>query len=238
MLAVFSTPAHRPDMRSKLTALGIGFFLCVSAARAQVVWNFTAGTGAPSSLSSDITGGTITASNLSSGSLAFNSTSASSGYSGATGGNNASVTAKTGALATATSTYFEFTLTPASGNSISATALSLGSRSTGSGPTTLSLYSSVDNYTSLLGSVSVSANSSWASVTLSAFSVSGATNTAITFRLFGSGGSGTVGSGNWRIDDMSLSASAIPEPSTYAVFFGAFALAGAVWKRRQKRLVG
>lgn len=208
-----------------------------SACAQTVVWNFSAGTGTPASLPTNITGGAITATNLSgTGSLAFNSTSGSTGYTGASGGNNAAVAARTGALSTSTSSYFEFTLAPATGHALSATSLTLGTRSTSTGPSTLTLYSSVDGFTTALGSASASTNSTWSSVTLTSFSVTAATDTNVTFRLFGSGGSGTVSGANWRIDDLSLSASAsaIPEPSTYALTIGAAALGAAAWQRRRK----
>jgi hypothetical protein len=37
------------------------------------------------------------------------------------------------------------------------------------------------------------------------------------------------------IDNFSYSASAIPEPSTYAAIFGSLALAGTIWHRRRQR---
>lgn len=206
------------------------------AAQGQIIWNFTGLTGTPSSMVTNVSGGLITAANLNSGSLAFNSTSASSGYGGATGGGNAAVAARTGALSTATSTYLEFTLNPASGYAIQVTGLTLGSRGTATAPTFLTLYSSADNYTSALGSISVTANSTWLAVSLSPFTVTGAADTALTLRLFGSGGTGSVVAANWRIDDVSLSAAAItavPEPSSYATILGVVALTGVMIRRRR-----
>jgi hypothetical protein len=200
------------------------------AAHAQVVWTFTSGTGAADSLPPNITGGIITASNFGGGSLAFNSTSASP-TPAFSGSNNAAVNAKSGSLDPSSSTYFDFTLTPGVDQHIRATGFSLGSRSTATGPTSLSLYTSIDGFTALVASVSTTANSTWASVTLSSFTVTGAAGSAVTFRLYGSGGTG-IGTGNWRVDDLSLAATAVPEPSTYAALFGAVVLAGTLMRRQ------
>ena len=40
-------------------------------------------------------------------------------------------------------------------------------------------------------------------------------------------------SGNWRLDDVTFEGTAIPEPSTWALILGSFALAIAAWRRRQ-----
>jgi hypothetical protein len=207
-----------------------------SSIRAQLTWDFTGGTGTPSSVPANISGGTLTAVNLAGGSLLFDNTSPSSGYTGAGGGNNASVRTVTSAtLNTSTSTYFAFTVTPGEGYQIQATSLTLGSRSTATGPTSVSLFSSIDSFTTPLASFSVAANSTWTSVTLSS-SVLGATDSAVTFRLYGAPSS-TSASANWRVDDMSLNVSAIsaiPEPSTYAAIVGSVMLGAAAWKRRQR----
>ena len=178
----------------------------VSVARAQATWAFTAGTGVPTLLPSGMTGGTITATNAT---LAINSTSPSSTaptYASPSGGNNASVGAVAGTLSTASSSYFEFTLTATAGNRLFANALSLGTRSTGSGPTSLALYSSANSFATAIGTASVSANSNWALVTFSGFSLFGPTSGALTFRIYASGGTSAT-AGNWRIDDVSLSVS-------------------------------
>ena len=174
-------------------------------ARGQATWDFTAGTGAASSLPTNVVGGggTITATN---GTLVIAATYVSSGYTGASGGNNASVGAVAGALSTTTSSYFEFTLTATTGNRLFVNSLSLGTRSTASGPTSLALYSSSNGFTSAIGTVAVSANSAWGLVTFSGFSIFGTTGGALTFRVYGSGGT-SASAGNWRIDDLSLSVS-------------------------------
>jgi hypothetical protein len=52
-------------------------------------------------------------------------TSASSGYTGSTGTFNAAAAAFTGDINEATSTYFEFTLTPAAAHKVTLSTLSL-----------------------------------------------------------------------------------------------------------------
>lgn len=168
----------------------------------------------------------------------IDSSSASSGYSGASGGNNFEAKTKTGDLSVDSSTYFLVTLTPASGYAIRLDSISFGSRSTSTGPTSLTFYSSIDNYASAIGSKAVSANSTWALVgtTFGGSPPTGPVDTAVLFRIYGSGGSGTFTSANWRIDDISLSVTAVPEPTTSAVVFFGFLFGGAhLWRllRRQ-----
>ena len=201
------------------------------AAQAQINWNFTDanttpdGGVPPNVIVSDLTAGNS--------SLAINSTSASTGYTGASGGNNAAVSAVPGTLNISTSTYYQFTLTPASGYQINATDFTFGNRSTASGPTVLSLRSSIDGYTTDLASQAVANDSVWRLVTM-AFTATGAIDEAVTFRLYGSGGSSTAS--NWRIDDLNFTASAalVPEPSTYAMIgLGATLLVGMQRFRRK-----
>ena len=201
---IASWPWLNPSMRSSLLAL-CGLLLSFSATmRAQATWNFSAATGAPASLPANISGGVVSALNLGSGSLGFNPTSPSSGYTGASAGNNASVAAQGGTLAVATSAYFEFTLTPISNFSIKVSVLSIGSRSTATGPTTLTLFSSADAFAAPLGTATVLVNSTWTLANFSNLNLTPTAGAALTFRIYGSGGSGT-GGGNWRVDDISLS---------------------------------
>lgn len=189
------------------------FIATLTSVSAQATWNFSANTGAPTTLPANVSGGTITAANPSGGSLAIGTTSASSGYAGASGGNNAALRV-IGAPLSATSTYIEFTLSASAGYKLTASGLSLGSRGTDTGPTRLTLYASTNNYVDALAAVSVSANATWALVTLPSFSVTSAGGGPITFRLYASDGSASSSSANWRIDDVSLtvSATAVPVP--------------------------
>jgi hypothetical protein len=141
-------------------------------------------------------------------------------------------------LDVATSAYFEFTLTPDAGFLINANGLSLGSRSTGTGPQLLTLRSSIDGFTANIATAAVSNSSTWAFVTFSAFNITGDPSTPVTFRIYGSNGAGspTSGTANWRIDDITLTGEvvAIPEPATY-ILFGVGLLACAQHFRRAKK---
>jgi hypothetical protein len=109
--------------------------------------------------------------------------------------------------------------------------VALGSRSTATGPVLLTLRSSVDGFAANLGSATAAANSNWSLYSF-AFNATGAVGAPIEFRIYGSDGSG-AGSGNWRIDDLSVSATAIPEPATY-MLFGIGLLACAQRLKRSK----
>lgn len=141
------------------------------------------------------------------------SASVSSGYTGATGSTNFGAAAYKETLSTATSTYFSVTVTPASGYKVALNSLSLGSRGTSTGPGKITVYSSIDNYTTAIGTANVSNNSTWALSSI-AFTgaLTGATSTPVTLRIYGSDSAGaatpSAGTANWRIDDISLSVTA------------------------------
>ncbi len=171
-----------------------------------------------------------------SGTSGINTTSASSGYTGASGAENfLAGVAPTGSFDPATSAYFTFTIMPTTGHGVNTTSLTLGSRSTGTGPTLLSLYSSADNFTSAVSSVTATANSTWALIDFGSFNITTATDTGLTFRIYGSNGSGNTGPGNWRIDDVTLTVSSVPEPATFALLGGVSVLGLATLRRRRSR---
>jgi len=147
----------------------------------------------------------------------LNSTSASTTYTGASGGNNAGLAANIGALNTSTSPYYEFSLTPASGYTISATYYSFGVRSTGTGPQAYSLRYSGDGYTTDLATGAISNTSVWAqkSGALSLVTSPGDGTTPIVFRLYLYNGAGSPSSGsiNLRIDDYSVNGYLTYNPS-------------------------
>ncbi len=170
---------------------------------ATITWNMA--TAAPSSINSaDVTGGTITQYNNNGTTTLIGSTSASSGYTGATGTNNAGAAARTGVLNTAASgsAAFEFTLTPASGITLTFSDINFGVRSTGTGPAAWTLRSSADSFASDISLGTYSANSAWTLQNPTDFSF--VVSAATTFRLFGYNGAGTPGANtaNWRIDDL------------------------------------
>ena len=204
-------------------------------AQAQVRWNFTDGDAvADQSIANLANTPTITRVN-GGGTTLVDSTSPSS-YPGASGTNNIQASAVGGALNPATSTYFEFTLTPTSGFAINATGLQLGSRATTSGPTTITLRSSVDGFVADLGIVTQGADSTWRLLTMPGFNITGDAGVPVTFRIYGSGGTSAAG-GNWRVDDISLTATAtaIPEPGTYMLLgIGVLMCAQQFRKRNRK----
>ena len=85
----------------------------------------------------------------------ISTTSASSGYTTAssvvsTGTSNFGVAALNQTLSPSTSSYFSVTLTPTSTYAVTLASINFGQRGTGSGPTVLTVYSSIDNYTTAL----------------------------------------------------------------------------------------
>ncbi len=203
-----------PSATSTTAALTVS----ATATPSLATWTFGAGAGtenpAPTSgLPSDVTGGTVTQGNNNGTTTLVTATSPSSGtgaYTGNSGTNNAGAAARTGALnqtATTGSAYFQFTLTPATANKqIGVTALTFGSRSTGTGPQAYSIFSSVDNFTTALATGTLLANSAWAQISPTFTSVTGPTGAPITFRIYGHSGTGSPGTNtaNWRIDDLKV----------------------------------
>jgi hypothetical protein len=135
----------------------------------------------------------------------------SSGYKGSSGTYNAEAAARTGALSIKTngSAYFQFTLTPTAGNVVTLTGISFGAFSTSTGPVSYALRSSLDNYASNITTGTIANTSAWALKTKNGFTVTSAAGTAITFRIYGYGGTGTVvaGTANFHIDDLILTGS-------------------------------
>ncbi|MBI3233007.1 MAG: hypothetical protein HYZ42_03035 [Bacteroidetes bacterium] len=172
-------------------------------------WNFTDGTAnSSSSAITYLTVSAITQGNNNGSTTLVTSTSASTGYTGSSGTNNAGAAARTGALATGASgsAYMEFSLTPATGYTVALTAISFGNRSTGTGPQSYTLRSSLDSYSSDIATGSLQNNSTWALYSNTGLTTISALSSAITFRIYGYSGSGSVVSGtaNWRIDDINI----------------------------------
>ncbi|MFL5752494.1 MAG: lamin tail domain-containing protein, partial [Bacteroidia bacterium] len=174
-------------------------------AQSPVTWDFT--TAAPSSgvPVSNLTISNITQVNNNGTTTMLTSVAVSSGYTGASGTNNAGAATKNGALNTATSTCFEFTLTPATGYYVALNGISFGSRSTGTGPSAYTIRSSKDNYTATIATGTLSTGSTWVLQNPSISPVVSGTGSAITYRIYGHSGSGAVvNTAVWRIDDVTL----------------------------------
>lgn len=226
-----STFALPPRLRSLSTLALLAATLPNTASAATLYWNMQ------SAVVTSNNALNLTVSNLSRGNnngttTLFGTTSPSSGYSfslegtttPASGSNNAAAAARSGALNTATSAFFEFTLNPTAGFTGNLSALGFATRSTSSGPASMTLRSSLDNYASSLASFTGTTNGTWTfqSATLGA-PVTLPENQSVTFRLFGFGGSGTASANtaNWRIDDLQATVATIaatppatvPEPA-------------------------
>ncbi len=121
--------------------------------------------------------------------------------------------------------YFSFTVTPLAGYTLSLTTLTFDYRQTGTG----ALNYTISAAGTQIGSAGTfTRDSTWRSVN-HALNLSNIT-TATEIRIYGYGG----GSGSFGIDTVTLNGTAsIPEPSTYALVFGALALACAVIHRRR-----
>ena len=189
-----------------------------SSGTGTVSWNM--GTASPSSIDgAKLSGGTITQVSNNGTTTLLSSSAASSGYTGASGTNNAETAVFTGSFNIASSTGLEFTLTPQAGQSITFTNFQAGMRSTATGPLNWGLYSNSDAYSTALQSGGITNTSTWTLVGGSpAFSQAASTG-SLSFRLYAYGSSATnatAGTANWRVDDMTL---------TYSYVLGAGALA-------------
>jgi hypothetical protein len=199
----------------KILAIGT-VVVATNAMGATIGWNFsddnaTYDTGTPvnftiGSFSIGNTLGTV--------SDPVNSTSASSGYTGSTGTGNIGNAVRTGALSKTSggSAYYEISFTPTAGYQLQITDFDFGTRSTGTGPQSFSLFSSIDAYGVALMSGSITNNSSWAYKDNTAFTLTAAANTPVTLRLYVYGGSGSPGSStiNHRLDDIKITVTANP----------------------------
>jgi autotransporter-associated beta strand protein len=174
-----------------------------------VTYDFS--TASPTSITSPL----ISASDVSQGNnngttVLITGASPSSGYPNVSGGSNAGAAARTGVLnvGSSGSAYFEFTLTPTAG-SVSFNSISFGERSTSTGPQAFNLRSSLDNFTSDLSSGTLDNDANWRLITPTLLATS-SSGSPITYRIYGSGGSGSPNpsTANWRIDDLKLSGSA------------------------------
>ncbi len=189
------------------------FVIASTFGKAQsIVWNFSDGTANPANTIANLSSSVLTQGNNNGTTTFITSTSASSGYVGATGTNNAGLAARVGALNTAAvgSPYIEFTLTPASGYFINLTGINFGVRSTSTGPQAYTLRSNLDAYSTDIVTGTITNNSSWSLKSNAGLNVVGTLNTPVIFRLYGYNGAGSPGvnTANFRFDDITVSANA------------------------------
>lgn len=207
-------------------AAGCAALLCclsLSSAEAQLitsdaVWDFTTASPVVTPANANVIISDISQGNNNGTTALLSNTSPSSGYTGASGGNNAGAAARVGSLNTGASgsAYFEVTFTPVA--AVIVNSLSFGSRSTGTGPQAYSVRTSIDGYASNAAAGTLTANSTW-SLNTTALSGVGF-NGPVTLRIYGHNGAGSPGANtaNWRIDDVTfnVSASAVPLPVSLA----------------------
>jgi hypothetical protein len=215
----------------------------VSADISSYYWNFgtTSANGSPSLSGSGagINVGSLTIGNsLGTVTSPINSTSASSGYTGASGQFNIGNAFRIGALNTGSggSGYFEFTVSTDALTSATLDDFDFGSRSTGTGPQAFALRSSLDGFTADIFSVAVPSNSTWGFRNNTFSQLAFGPSTTVTFRLFGYNGAGSPGANtiNGRIDDLTatFNLTAVPEPSALALGV-VTAAAGLAFRRRR-----
>ncbi|MEX1116056.1 MAG: Ig-like domain-containing protein [Akkermansiaceae bacterium] len=166
-------------------------------------------TATPSASGTNALGGSITSGNNNGMTTLLTSSSVSSGYAGFSGSDNAGAAARTGVLNTAASgsAYFEVSLTPQNGATLTLSEISFGSRGTGTGPQAYTLRTSTDSYAADYVTGSLLTNSTWALKTNTGLSL--AFSSAVTFRIYGHSGAGSpaVNTANWRIDDLTFKTS-------------------------------
>lgn len=217
--------------------IGIALLAPTVASGGTIYWNMNDLTTPTSNAVGNLTVSAVSQGNTTT--TGGTTTSVSSGYTfllnsattTASGSFNLIFSAKSGTLDTGSSSYLAVTLTPAAGYSGTVNTIGFGSRSTATGPTTLSLRSSADGYAADVASFSPSTTSNWAYFTNSFVNpVQFSSSSPLTLRLYGSGGS-AVTSGNWRIDDFQLDVVVVPEPA--AVVLGMLAVAGVTIRVRR-----
>ena len=174
--------------------------------RVLAKYDFTSGTASVTNLDNKLIVASMAQGNNLGTTTFITNTSASSGYTDASGTYNAGVTARTGALniATSGSAYFEFTVVPSSGNAISLSGISFASRGTSTGPLAYAIRSSLDGFSTNLATGTLSNASVWNLYNTAALTVNVNVGISVTFRIYGYNGTGTASSNvaNWRLDDI------------------------------------
>jgi hypothetical protein len=165
-----------------------------------------------------------------------NATSPSTGtgtYPGASGTGNIGNAVNVGALNTATSAYYSVTFTPASGFSIQLSDLDFGTRSTNTGPQGFALRSSVDAFATDILTGTIANSSAWSFKDNTFGIFTGPLGVAVEFRLYTFAGTGspTMNTINSRLDDISFSVDAVPEPSAVLALLGGAGIIGLLRRR-------
>lgn len=209
----------------KLTSLAF-LLLIVPASEAQTVygWNFSAGTGVASSgFNANLTVGPISSTFAQ---VIAATDPISVGYVTASGGNNFGITATAGAANTPlnvlTASYLSIKITPTAGFAVQVNSLNFGMHSILNNPSSrgaqnyeLRSDANGNNFaTSFAAGTNTQSQNTWYFKSNTPFpALIGAVNSPVELRLyaFNSDGSGTP---NTMFDDVSLSLTPVPEPTT------------------------
>lgn len=211
-----------------LLVVGLGCTAIKPASAGTIYWNMQT----PAATSNDVAG--LVAGDLTRGnggiSTITGTLSSSSGYSfllngtstPASAGNNSQSSALGGPLVTESSAYFAISLSNTSSYAMTIVSVGFGSRSTGTGPASYALRSSLDGYAQDIagGTGTLPTTSTWAYYTNSfATPLEITPGGAAQLRLYGYGGSAlNLNNLTWRIDDLQVVV--VPEPSTVASLAG------------------
>ena len=159
------------------------------------------------------------------------------GLKGNTGGNSLNSTGWNGEA----TDYVEFGFTVDSGFAAKLDKLYLGTKASGTGPQTVSVFTSLDNYGAAIASFGEDgSNFVDSAIDLSAF---GDITGTLTFRLFGAGATGGAGTlrvadyyanNTYYYDTITGNVAAVPEPESYAMIIAGLGLMGFVVRRRSK----
>jgi len=138
--------------------------------------------------------------------------------------------------------YIQFVVTPTGGASFSATSFVFGFDRSATGPSSVTLRSSFDNFSSDLGAFTVAATQTNGNT----INISGLNNlsTAITFRLYGTGATGTGGTGGFDTGSDARNVvfngtiTAVTEPTSLALLgmAGCTGLVTAYRRRKSKKI--
>jgi hypothetical protein len=190
---------------------------------ATIYWNMgtTSSDPSPTAINvSELSGGVL------SGFGAINETSPSSGYTGASGQMNTAFNVPASGTSNLT-----WTLTAVGGGLLQFTDFTFGSRSTPSGPTSWTLFVTVGaGAETAVASGTMLANNAWTLQDSANFSTT--PGSMVSFRL-SVPSNGSTGTGNWRLDDFTLTYTyhAVPEPAR--VMLMGLGMTSLLWRRRR-----
>jgi hypothetical protein len=187
---------------SNPTAVQIGS--SVSSVLGSAIWNFN--TTSPTSIPSNVTVSAVSVGNSNNTGALVSNTNASTGYIGASAGNNIALGDPGNGLNAGAggNAYFQFTVTPAAGYWFALNSMAFGHRSSSgnNGPQNFAIRSSVDNYATSIYTAGINSNNTWEYVSTPINSNLANGSGAVTFRVYGYGGNANTNTINWRIDDL------------------------------------